>query len=59
MRVRMSEQVGDYVIELLSDSRLWRVRMAGAEEYLSSHNSHDEALGAVWNYTSADQGRRR
>jgi hypothetical protein len=51
------EQIGDYVTELEHPRAFWRVRMAGATEYLSQHNSKREALLAVKRYQQGDKRR--
>jgi hypothetical protein len=52
------EQIGDYVIELKNPRSMWGVRMAGAEEYLSQHNSKREALASVKRHQQANKRRR-
>jgi hypothetical protein len=49
------EQVGDYVIELPHSRDMWGVRMAGAEEYISRHNTKKEAVAAVKRYQNGDR----
>lgn len=41
------EQIGNYVIEYEAKADAWGVRMAGAEEYISRHNTRSEAKSAV------------
>lgn len=48
------EQIGNYVIELESPRSFWSVRMAGAEENLSQHNTKSEAKAAVKRYQQHD-----
>jgi len=52
-----TEQHGDYVIELEHPRAMWRVRMAGAEETLSEHNTKREALASINRYRTADARR--
>jgi hypothetical protein len=59
MTTHHHEQHGDYVIELPAARALWRVRMAGAEEVLSEHNTKRDALAAVARYRAADTRRRQ
>jgi hypothetical protein len=58
-QMHYQEQIGDYVIELETPRSFWGVRMAGAEEYLSQHNSKPEAKAAVKRYQQGDKRRQR
>ena len=51
------EQIGDYVVELLDARDWWHVRMAGAEEVMSVHNTKKDAKAAVRIYQQADRRR--
>jgi hypothetical protein len=51
------EQIGDYVLELAHPRAFWDVRMAGAKEILSVHNTKWEARNAVRRYQQADKRR--
>jgi hypothetical protein len=53
------QQVGDYVIYLRDLKDCWRVKMAGAEEDISVHNTEKEAMAAVKRYQAEDARRRR
>jgi hypothetical protein len=53
----IKQQIGDYVIELLHPRAFWRVRMAGAEETISDHNTQRDALVALKRYQAADKRR--
>jgi hypothetical protein len=57
--MHFQQQIGDYVIELSHPRAMWRVRMAGAEESLSEHNTKTEAKTAVKRYTQADKFRQK
>jgi len=57
MTTHHKEQIGDYVIELKHARGFWSVRMAGAEAYISEHNSKREALAAVKRYQASDRRR--
>lgn len=51
-------QLGDYVIETDGQAiPTYCVRMAGAEEYLSNHETRSAALRAVERYQAADRRR--
>jgi hypothetical protein len=56
-RMHQQEQICDYVLE--PRDGLWHVRMAGAEEYLSQHNSETEAKAAIKRYQAGDKRRAR
>lgn len=52
------KQIGDYVIETDGQAvPTWCVRMAGAEEYISNHDTERDALAAVKRYQAADKRR--
>lgn len=56
----MKRQIGDYVIETDGQAvPTYCVRMAGAEEYISNHDTEDAAFDAVQRYRDADRRRRR
>jgi hypothetical protein len=50
-------QIGDYIIELPHPRAFWQVRMAGAEEIISRHNTQREALKAVRRCQQGDKRR--
>lgn len=53
------KQIGDYVIETDGQAvPTWCVRMAGAEEYISNHDTEKLALAAVARYIAGDRRRR-
>lgn len=52
------EQIGDYVVERPAHAiGFWMVRMAGAEEYLSQHNTKKDAIAAIKRYIAGDKRR--
>lgn len=57
-----SEQIGDYVIYSATSNAgrlLWIVRMAGAEEAISDHDTKALARAAVKRYRAGDKRRSR
>lgn len=53
------EQIGNYVMQLPNVHALWEVRMAGATEILSQHNTEIEAYAAIKRYQEGDKRRQR
>jgi hypothetical protein len=53
------QQVGDYVIERLDPNDFWNVRMAGAEDCISSHSTEKEAMAALKRYQAGDKRRQK
>lgn len=53
-----SEQIGDYVVTRTDDPEaFWGVKMAGAEEHLSWHNTRRAAKEAITRYQAVDNRR--
>lgn len=55
--LRYVEQINDYVIVREHPNDQWRVRMAGAEEYISAHARKADAVAAAKRYQAADRRR--
>lgn len=54
----MRKQIGNYVVETDGQAvPTWCVRMAGAEEYISSHDTERAAEIAATRYDAADLRR--
>lgn len=57
MTPHQHEQIGDYVLELATPRSFWTVRMAGATDELSQHNTKVEAKAAIRRYRAGDKRR--